>query len=222
MALLVRTWNLFHGNAQPPERRAHLREMVELVTADAPEIVCLQELPVWALGHLEQWSGMTAVTAVARRPRVLSAELGRALTEWNSGLLRSALTGEGGAILAARGLEVARPRSTVVSRSGLRRIVHGASVDGIFVANFHISGVPEQLDAVAAFVGGEERAIVAGDANLVPPYRLAGFSEPLPESIDQILVRGVEATPPVRWPDERRRVDGRLLSDHAPVELRVE
>ena len=221
MALLVRTWNLFHGNTQPPQRHAYLREMVELVSADAPDVVCLQELPVWALPRLEVWSGMKASSAVARRPRLGSAELGRVLTEWNAGLLRSALTGEADAILVAHGLDVAEPRCQVVSRSGLRRIVHGASVDGVFVANFHIAGITEQLDAVAAFVAKEERVILAGDANLAPPYRIAGFSAPLADSIDQILVRGLPSTPPVRWADERRTLHGRLLSDHAPVELTV-
>jgi endonuclease/exonuclease/phosphatase family metal-dependent hydrolase len=45
------------------------------------------------------------------------------------------------------------------------------------------------------------------------------FSPPLSGGIDQILVRGAGfARAPHRWPKERRRVDGRLLSDHAPVE----
>ena len=39
--------------------------------------------------------------------------------------------------------------------------------------------------------------------------------------IDHILVRGLDASPPVRWPDERRLHEGRLLSDHAPVEREV-
>jgi hypothetical protein len=34
-------------------------------------------------------------------------------------------------------------------------------------------------------------------------------------------VRGLSSSSPVAWPEDRRRVDGRLLSDHAPVELRV-
>src|SRR4029078_10400187 len=68
MAMLVRTWNLFHGRHSPTGRRAFLRQMIELVTHDRPDVVCLQELPVWALGHLEDWSGMHATTAVARRP----------------------------------------------------------------------------------------------------------------------------------------------------------
>jgi endonuclease/exonuclease/phosphatase family metal-dependent hydrolase len=50
-----------------------------------------------------------------------------------------------------------------------------------------------------------------------------GFSPPLPGSIDQILVRGLELRDgPSAWPLERRTVDGRVLSDHAPVEAVVE
>ena len=102
--MLVRTWNLFHGNTVPPGRRAYLREMIELVTADRPDVVCLQELPVWALPRLEAWSGMHRWRAVARESRVGSARLGGWLTELNHGLLRSAFTGEAEAILVAHGL----------------------------------------------------------------------------------------------------------------------
>jgi hypothetical protein len=41
------------------------------------------------------------------------------------------------------------------------------------------------------------------------------------EGIDHVLVRGAAASPPERWAPERRRFDGRLFSDHAPVEVRV-
>src|SRR4029078_7298889 len=91
--LVVRTWNLFHGNTVPPHRRAFLREMVELVTADDPAVVCLQEIPLWALPHLGSWSGMQAVSAVARGPRLRSAELGRLLTHLKHSVPRSAGTG---------------------------------------------------------------------------------------------------------------------------------
>ena len=67
MPLLVRTWNVFHGNASPPERASFLKEMVELATADRPDVLCLQELPVWALEWLDEWSGMPSVGVVARR-----------------------------------------------------------------------------------------------------------------------------------------------------------
>jgi endonuclease/exonuclease/phosphatase family metal-dependent hydrolase len=218
--MLVRTWNLFHGNSQPPRRRAFLHEMVELVTRDAPDVVCLQEVPVWAVRMLERWSGMHRVSAIARRPRI---PFGRWPTELNHGLLRSALTGEADAILTAKRMRVSDERHEVVSTDGLRRIVHGVRLDdAVYVANAHISRDPEQLMRVNEFVVDEPRVIVAGDFNL-PGEGLPGFSRPLPESIDQILVRGLPCDVAVAWPEERRRLQGGvLLSDHAPVELHVE
>jgi endonuclease/exonuclease/phosphatase family metal-dependent hydrolase len=215
--LLVRTWNLFHGNAVPPERHAYLREMVELVTAGEPDVVCLQELPVWALERLAGWSGMEASVAVARRPRLPAGA--KLVTGLHHGLLRSALTGEGAAILTR--VRAGDLGATQVDESGLRRIVQRVRLpDGTVVANVHISGVAEQWSRVGALVGSEERAIVAGDAN-IPGAALESFSPPLPGSIDQILVRGLPSSPPVAWPEERRRCGDRLLSDHAPVELTV-
>ena len=63
--MLIRTWNVFHGNAVPPERRAFLAEMVRLASADDPDVLCLQELPAWALPRLGDWS-------VSLRPGVLA------------------------------------------------------------------------------------------------------------------------------------------------------
>lgn len=214
--MLVRTWNLFHGKPSPPGRRAFLRQMIELVTSDRPDIVCLQELPVWALSHLESWSGMHAATAVARRP--LLPVGARAVTALHHGLFRSAFTGEGDAILtraAARDLG-----EHVVGETGLRRIAQSVELEDVTVVNFHIDGSREQFDRVLAIAPA--RSIVAGDANLVSPVA-DGFSQPLAGSIDQILVRGLELRDgPSAWPLERRIVDGRVLSDHAPVEAVVE
>lgn len=250
MSLVVRTWNLFHGNTVPPGRRAYLREMVELVTADRPAVVCLQEVPVWALAHLQGWSGgMTSTGIVAAPPRLGSAMLGRLLTELHHGLLRSAFTGQANAILVDRPVDagpvdggpvdggpvdgaVTGERTLTVSSAGERRVCQAVTVDGLVVVNFHVTGgVPadEQFARVVEFaepLGGQ--VVIAGDANLRPGsgtayerLRALGFSAPLPDSIDQIVVRGVDATPPRRWPDEERRYGTRLLSDHAPVELVV-
>jgi endonuclease/exonuclease/phosphatase family metal-dependent hydrolase len=233
VALVVRTWNVFHGNTVPPGRRAYLERMVRLVTADRPAAVCLQEVPVFALERLESWSGMTTRGVVAARPRLGSAELGRWLTELHHGVLRSAFTGQANAILVDPGLHLGDERTLMVSQAGERRVCQSVRVDDRFVlCNFHVTGgaqADEQLLRVVEFAAGQdERVVLAGDANLVPPdgqayelLRALGFSEPLP-GIDQILVRGLASTPPVVWPEERRHVDGRLLSDHAPVELTVE
>ena len=190
--------------------------MIELVTADDPDVVCLQELPVWALRHLERWSGMHATSAIARTPRLPVGA--RAVTALHHGLLRSALTGEADAILTRTpGRDLG---ARVVGETRLQRIAHAVDLGGVTVVNFHIDGDRAQLDRVVDLAG--ERAVVAGDANLVSAGA-DGFSPPLADSIDQILVRGLSAREgPAAWPVERRTLSGRVLSDHAPVEAVVE
>ena len=236
MPRLVRTWNLFHGNAVPPGRRAYLERMVRLVVADQPDVVCLQEVPVWALTRLPGWSGMTSVGAVAARPLLRSAELGRAITDIHHGFLRSAFTGQANAILVGAKLRVAERYTQAISRpgEGERRVCQAIRIQDVgLVGNFHATSAhaDEHFGRAAAFLeelaGREEPVILCGDANIRPGHgraygelRERGFSEPAP-GIDQILVRGAPSTPAVAWPEGRRSIEGRLLSDHAPVELHL-
>jgi endonuclease/exonuclease/phosphatase family metal-dependent hydrolase len=123
--VLVRTWNLFHGNTKPPQRRAFLDEMVRLAVADEPEVVALQELPAWALARVGAWSGYTAVPALAARPTIgpfpSTAEIGRALTSLNNGVLRSAFAGQGNVILVRQGLRVVDEHVLVLNPRRFRR-----------------------------------------------------------------------------------------------------
>lgn len=101
--MLVRSWNLFHGNTVPPQREGFLDELVRLATVDDPDVLCLQEVPAWALGRFTAGD-------VAARPSIgplpIPAELGRRLTEPNHGLLRSAFSGQGNAIQVSPRLQV--------------------------------------------------------------------------------------------------------------------
>jgi endonuclease/exonuclease/phosphatase family metal-dependent hydrolase len=260
--LLVRTWNLFHGNATPPERHAFLAEAVRLASADDPDVLLFQELPVWSLEHLGVWSGMTAVGDIARRPTVGSAELGRVLTDIHHGVLRSAFTGQANAVLVGRALRVREHRHLTLNPAGFRRrydvglrsqlawakerrgcaVVRLARRDGtLVVANLHATSnhdrrlADAELLRAATFVDGfanpGEPVVLGGDFNLtvrnsrVLPELVGpewGFEGPTPAAIDHVLVRGLRARPPIRWPEERRRVGGRFLSDHAPVEREIE
>ena len=260
MALLVRTWNLFHGMTKPPGRRGHLEEAVRLATADNPDVLCLQELPVWALSRLEGWTGMQSLGAVARRPLLGSAELGRLITQLDQGLFRSAFTGQANAILLQPELRplgsdsiVLNPRSfrrrvaeeldldSVVRRRWAkeRRVCQAVRTEELTVANLHGSATHDWRVADAelmraavfadSFAEPGDVFVLAGDFNVIREHSKTleelsgpdwGFTRPI-SWLDQVLVRGAPSTPAHRWPEDERRLDGKLLSDHAPVEVRI-
>jgi endonuclease/exonuclease/phosphatase family metal-dependent hydrolase len=238
--VVVRSWNLFHGNTLPPGRRAYLREMIELVTADRPDVVCFQEVPAWALGRLGRWAEMTEMPALARRPSVGPALLGRALTAPHHGRIRSAFAGQGNSILLAAGLGVRAQWVTPLNGGGRRierRVAQRLDLDLLdgrpaVVVNVHCSHEERGEAEVAVALRLAEEGmrdggllVLAGDFNTTPErshtLRAASFAATISDSIDQVLVRGAPAA--VRaWAEEERVYGGRLLSDHAPVEAEVE
>ena len=271
MGLLVRSWNVFHGNSVPPGRTSHLGEMVRMAVEGRPGVVCLQEVPVWALDRLERWSGMTAVGAVAAPPRIgplpSTAEVGRRLTALDNGRFRSTFTGQANAILLRRDLRVLETHALPLNDGAFRhaqarwlglpllarlawakerRVCHAARValpDGAIalVANLHATAyrpdarlADAELLRAATFADAlarpDEPVVLAGDFNvfrtrsrtladlLSPEWGFAGGGG---RSVDYVLARGLDVGPVVAWPEERRRHDGVLLSDHAPVEAHV-
>jgi endonuclease/exonuclease/phosphatase family metal-dependent hydrolase len=259
--VLVRSWNVFHGNTVPPQRHAFLDEMVRLASADDPDVLCLQEVPAWALDRFTAGD-------VAARPRLgplpSTRRLGKVLTDVNHGVLRSAFAGQGNAMLVSprhrilaherlalnprrfRDAEGRKLRLGPVARLAWakeRRIVQALRIgadDGRtwLVANLHCTSFPDRRLAQAELLRAAwfatstaitgDVVVLAGDFNLTaaaPAVRELtapdwGFSSAGP-GIDHILVRGAEVGALRRWPTERRRHDGHLLSDHAPVEVEV-
>jgi endonuclease/exonuclease/phosphatase family metal-dependent hydrolase len=264
--MIVRTWNLFHGNTVPPGRKAYLREMVELVTADRPTIVCLQEVPLWALDTVGDWAGMKAIGDRTMRARV--PFLGRALTQLHAGLFRSALAGQGNVVLIPSDTKVREHKTITLNTNpfceeqgrklGLdakmmrwwereRRICQVLKLElpnrqRLLVANLHATSYARdtrladaELRRATRFIERqsdlEEIVILAGDFNITreesqsiaallgapPEDRWAGAAA----QIDHVLVRGAETSAVRVWPDDERRYDGKLLSDHAPVEVEL-
>ena len=81
-------------------------------------------------------------------------------------------------------------------------------------------GLSEQGEAVV--LGGDFNVTVVSSPTL---RQLAtaewGFS-PAGPGLDHVLVRGVEiGEPETPWPAERREHDGKLMSDHAPVDVTI-
>jgi endonuclease/exonuclease/phosphatase family metal-dependent hydrolase len=236
LPVLIRSWNVFHGNSSPPTRRSYLKEMVRLASADGPDALCLQEVPVWALPRLAGWSGMRVLGDAARGPR-LPPPLDRLLTGVNTGLFRSLFTGQANAILLRlelgvreRSVFALNERSVLGIGAGERRICQivrlGRPAAGTLVlAHLHATHTPgyaqaqveRAVDHVLELAQPDEPIVLAGDFNLIPDLRHLGFKEER-SGIDHVLVRGDDPSPLHVWPDERRRLDGMLLSDHAPVE----
>jgi len=230
--VLVRSWNLFHGNTKPPDWHSRLHEMIRLATADNPDVLCLQEVPLWALSRLGRWSGMQARWVVTRRSW-LPPWLGGAITRLHNGLFRSALSGQANAILLAPGPQPLEHRTIRIDeRRPEPRWCHAVRLESIVLANLHASNDFRRPELVAAEIVRAERfvselagglpCVLAGDFNLRARdlHELPGWSA-LGPGIDHVLVRGLSATPLVVWPETRRRHNDRVLSDHAPVETRV-
>ena len=230
--LLVRSWNLFHGNTKPPDPHSHLREMIRLGVADQPDVLCLQEVPLWALPRLARWGGMRAHWVVTKEPW-LPAWLGGVITRFNNGLFRSAITGQANAILLAPALEPLEHHTMRIDERGREpRWCHAVRLENLVVANLHASNDFRRPELVAAEVVRAERfitefagdlpCVLAGDFNLRAEsvLELPGWSARGP-GIDHVLVRGLTATPLAVWPEERRLQNGRVLSDHSPVEVTV-
>jgi hypothetical protein len=98
--------------------------MIRLVTADEPEILCLQEVPAWAVGRLGAWAGMREVGVVAARPVFgplpIPATIGRMLTAPNHGLFRSAFAGQGNTILLRSAFRVVSDEIVVLNPKRFR------------------------------------------------------------------------------------------------------
>jgi endonuclease/exonuclease/phosphatase family metal-dependent hydrolase len=231
VSLLVRSWNVFHGNAVPPRRRGFLREMLQLAAADRPDVLCLQELPAWSLPLLHAWTGMQSDGAITRPP-LWPAPLSAWLTRRHQGFFRSGLAGQANAILVSEQLACEDLGKERISGPGReRRICQAARIaDRLVVANLHATNdfrrphIPAvEVEQARRFAEGLARpgepVILAGDFNFHAP-ELPGYSAPGP-GIDHVLVRGAASTPVVVWPLDRHTVEGIVLSDHAPVESRV-
>ena len=260
--MLIRSWNLFHGNTVPPGRTAHLDEMLAR-GGDGADVLCAQEVPAWALGRFT-CSRLAARPAIGPLP--IPREAGRLLTSINNGVLRSAFAGQGNAILLAPRHELLAADDLVLNPRrfrdahaislGLgplprlawaheRRVVQAARLRTphgrtLFVANAHCTSYAADIRLAEAELlraawfarstaAPEDVVVLAGDFNLTRDDSAAlrelcseewGFS-PAGPGIDHVLVHGASCSATRVLPDEWRRHDGALLSDHAPVEVEL-
>jgi endonuclease/exonuclease/phosphatase family metal-dependent hydrolase len=205
---------------------------------------------------------MQAFTQTAA-PALLGARLGGEVTRLNPAFFRSAVSGQGNAILLDRSLEpfdyhalVLNPRNFRRQQAhalGLgvterlawakeRRVLQAVRVaqpagEKVLIGNLHATyyagdrrlaeaEVRRAAEFLLALTQPGEVEVLGGDFNLPADSDAIrflggqGFSES-GKGVDHVLVRGTTVSPPERWPDERRRIGGALVSDHAPIEVRL-
>jgi endonuclease/exonuclease/phosphatase family metal-dependent hydrolase len=251
VSLQIRTWNIAHGRDVPPGpghghlRRKLLDEMAQLMVEERPDVVLLQEVPVWAADLLRQKTGMGVTLAPAYGahvpflhvplPLALGATIGRALPD----LVRTQIEGQANAVLFGEQLLlVSARRAQINARHRLRgepriaqlvRLRHRAAGRELVVANVHADSGDNrhQLERAGYLLERFARGapmVLAGDLNAdahSPALRAlvarGWLEDSIDVGIDHILVRGLRVQQPAsRWAPERRDV---TLNGGRPVRL---
>jgi len=249
--LLIRTWNIAHGRDVPAGpgdahlRRKLLHEMAAAMIQDAPDLVLLQEVPVWAGDLLRGATGMALTLAPSYGahvpfahvplPLAVGAALGKALPD----LARTQFEGQAQAVLYAPSLLLVSARTVPLNRprrlrgepriAHMARLRHRAAGRELVVANVHAdsNGADEQVERAGYLLERYARGapmILAGDFNTDARSRGVrslvgrGFVEDSGEvGVDHILTRGLRLEwPATRWAPKRREL---RLNGSGPLRL---
>ena len=170
--------------------------MLERTLADDVDVLCAQEVPGWALERFTCWR-LAARPAVGPFP--ITRELGRRLTELHHGLLRSAFSGQGNAIMLAERHELLATPSLVLNPRRFRddqalslglgartRLVWGHERRVVQAARFR---TPE---ALTYFVANAHCTSYAADERLaeVELLRAAWFARSTAAAGDVVVLAG--------------------------------
>ena len=221
LTLQIRTWNIAHGVDVPPReggyrhvRRKLLREMAELMVEQRPDLILLQEVPVWAGPLLAQETGMGVTLAPAYGahvpflhvplPLAAGAWLGNALPD----VVRTQFEGQANAILYAPELLLVSARTVQVNQrrrlrgeprvAQLARLRHRQAGLEFAVANVHARpGREPRADRAGRLRAGALRAGRADGAGGRPQRRLplARRARPGQARLDRGVRRGRHRPP---------------------------
>ncbi len=237
--LLVRTWNIAHGRDVPPgpryghARRKLLDEMVPLMIEGGPQVVMLQEVPVWAGQFLREHTGMGVTLAHSYGAHVpfVHVPLPLAVGEWLGNalpdLVKTQFEGQAQALLYGPELILVSARRVPVNTplhfrgepriAQLVRLRHRRSGAEFVVGNLHVDAHDPDPQIEAASWALEQYArgapmVLGGDLNVragstaLRRLRARGWLEkPVAEGVDHLYVRGMTMEGAVkRWPPGRR------------------
>jgi endonuclease/exonuclease/phosphatase family metal-dependent hydrolase len=251
ISLQIRTWNIAHGRDVPPDaayghvRRKLLPEMAALMVDEEPDLILLQEVPVWAGKLLREQTGMGITLAPAYGahipfahiplPLAVGAWVGRAVPD----LVRTQIEGQANALLYGPELLLVSARRVQLNvRERFRgepriaqlvRLRHRRSGREFAVANVHAGweGNLTQLERAGYVLEQFARGapmVLAGDLNARPrspgmrTLVARGWHEDSDDmTVDHVLVKGAALDwPATRWKPERRNLS---LNGGLPLRL---
>jgi len=251
VSIRIRTWNIAHGRDVPPDRgHRHLRrklldEMAALMVEDSPDVILLQEVPVWAGDVLRQATGMGVTLAPAYGahvpflhvplPLALGAAVGKALPD----LVRTQIEGQANAVLYGESMLLVSARRVQINEqhrlrgepriAQLVRLRHRAAGRELVMANVHADSgdnrhqleragyVLERFARGAPMVLGGDLNADADSAALRSLVARGWLDRTADIGIDHILVRGLRVEhAAARWAPERRDL---TLNGGPPVRL---
>jgi endonuclease/exonuclease/phosphatase family metal-dependent hydrolase len=217
--ILVLSWNLFHGRAQPAAGRPLLAEFSEALAAWSWDVALLQEVPPWWPAKLGAATGASARMALTSRNSFLC--LRRAIASRNPDLL--AANGGGCNAILVRGLAIGEHRSRELTKRPERRVMHGVALGAAgWVVNLHASTHPPEhrradlLGAAATALGWAAGAplVFGGDLNSTRPA-MPGLRHVAGHHVDHVFTDVRPAA------GAAELLDAGALSDHDPLRVEV-
>ena len=214
--MLVLTWNLFHGRADPPAGRDLLAEFAATIAGWEWDVALLQEAPPWWPPALARAAG-AAEARTALTSRNAGLWLRRPIAERWPDLIKS--NGGGANAILVRGERVLEHRRRRLRWRPERRVVHAVRLaSGAWVGNVHAQVHSEEraqadigvsCETVRAWSRGAP-FVLGGDLNVRAPVA-PGMTIAGGHGVDHVLCSGLRPLTPARVPDRGP------LSDHVPV-----
>jgi endonuclease/exonuclease/phosphatase family metal-dependent hydrolase len=215
--ILVLTWNLFHGRAQPRAGAPLAAQFAGALAGWEWDVAMLQEVPPWWPEPLARAAGARARWAPTSRKQF--GPLTTAIARRDPDLMKA--WGGGCNAVLVRG-EIRDHRTAELTKLPERRVAHGVQLgDGSWVVNLHATTEPKartRADCALALGAALEWAagaplVFGGDFNLdhpawPPVTHVAGHH------VDHLHVSGRDAA-------GSELLDNGVLSDHRPLRMSV-
>jgi endonuclease/exonuclease/phosphatase family metal-dependent hydrolase len=217
--ILVLSWNLFHGRAEPAAGRPLLPEFSAALADWSWDVALLQEVPPWWPARLGAAAGADARMALTGRNWCPGVR--RAIASRNPDLLTA--NGGGCNAILVRAGGIVEHRTRELTKRPERRVMHGIALAGAgWVVNLHASTHPPErrrADLLGAAATALDWAaggplVFGGDLNSTRPA-MPGLRHVAGHHVDHVLTEGRPAT------SEPEVLDAGALSDHKPLRVAV-